>query len=116
MPTITEGKRIAKRIMLTNLLTNDYNLALTPLLSGKHGIGKSQVAKRIAEDINGICITIEGGTLKEGEITGIPYQYRNQSGEVEFKFLPYYVVERIQNAEKYLNRELVKDENIKTLL
>lgn len=116
MPTITEGKRIAKRIMLTNLLTNDYNLALTPLLSGKHGIGKSQVAKRIAEDINGICITIEGGTLKEGEITGIPYQYRNQNGEVEFKFLPYYVVERIQNAEKYLNRELVKDETLQTLL
>lgn len=116
MPTITEGTRLAKRIMLTNLLTNDYNLALTPLLSGKHGIGKSQVAKSIAKDINGICITIEGGTLKEGEITGIPYQYRNQSGEVEFKFLPYYVIERIQNAEKYLNRELVKDESLQTIL
>ena len=102
--------------MLTNLLTNDYNLALTPLLSGKHGIGKSQVAKIIASDINGICITIEGGTLKEGEITGIPYQYRNAKGEVEFKFLPYYVVERIQNAERYLNRELAKEESLQSLL
>jgi len=116
MPTITEGKRLAKRIMLTNLLTNDYNLALTPLLSGKHGIGKSQVAKSIAKDLNGICITIEGGTLKEGEITGIPYQYRNSKGEVEFKFLPYYVVERIQNAEKFLNRELIKEESLQTHL
>ena len=116
MPTITEGKRLAKRIMLTNLLTNDYNLALTPLLSGKHGIGKSQVAKGIAKDLDGICITIEGGTLKEGEITGIPYQYRNDLGEVEFKFLPYYVVERIQKAEKYLNRELASDDSLESFL
>lgn len=116
MPTITEGKRLAKRIMLTNLLTNDYNLALTPLLSGKHGIGKSQVAKSIAKDLDGVCITIEGGTLKEGEITGIPYQYRNDSGEIEFKFLPYYVIERIQKAEKYLNRKLSEDESIEAFL
>lgn len=116
MPTITEGKRISKRIMLTNLLTNDYNLAVTPLLSGKHGIGKSQVAKSIAKDLDGICITIEGGTLKEGEITGIPYQHRNENGEVEFRFLPYYVVDRIQKAEKLINRKLANDESLKTLL
>lgn len=116
MPTITEGKRLSKRIMLTNLLTNDYNLTLTPLLSGKHGIGKSQVAKEIAKDLDGICITIEGGTLKEGEITGIPYQYHNDLGEVEFKFLPYYVVERIQKAEKYLNRRLAEEESVEAFL
>lgn len=108
MATINDATRMCKRIMLTNLLTNDYSIALTPLLSGKHGIGKSQVAKRIAEDIGGISITIEGGTLKEGEITGIPYQYRNENDEIEFRFLPYYVVKRIQEAEK----ELAKDRNI----
>ena len=60
MATINEAIRICKRIMLTNLLTNDYSLALTPLLSGKHGIGKSQVAKNIAKDIHGTVMTIEG--------------------------------------------------------
>lgn len=102
MASIQEAIRICKRIMLTNLLTNDYSIAVTPLLSGRHGIGKSQVAKCIAEDINGTVMTIEGGTLKEGEITGIPYQCRNDSGEIEFRFLPYYVVQRIQKAEQYL--------------
>lgn len=116
MPTIKEGRRLAKRVMLTNLLTNDYNLALTPLLSGKHGIGKSQIAKGIAKDINAVCITIEGGTLKEGEITGIPYQYKNEKGEMEFKFLPYYVVQRIQNVEKVINRNFKEDETIEDLL
>ena len=100
MATINEAIRICKRIILSNLLTNDYNIAVTPLLSGRHGIGKSQVAKAIAKSLNGVCITIEGGTLKEGEITGIPYQYRNDRGEIEFRFLPYYAVQRIQTAEK----------------
>ena len=102
MASIKDAIRICKRIMLTNLLTNDYSIALTPLLSGKHGIGKSQVAKSIAKDINGTAMIIEGGTLKEGEITGIPYQCKNESGEIEFRFLPYYIVQRIQKAEKFL--------------
>jgi len=116
VPTILEGKRLAKRIMLTNLLINDYHLSLTPLLSGKHGIGKSQVAKEIAKDLGGVCLTVEGGTLKEGEITGIPYQHCDESGEVEFQFLPYYIVKRIQRAEKYLNRKLASELTVDTLL
>lgn len=112
MPTIKEITRICKRIMLSNLMTNDYTIALTPLLSGKHGIGKSQVAKAIAKDIGGICITIEGGTLKEGEITGIPYQYKNDKNEIEFRFLPYYAVDRIQKAEKLICNRV---ENIDSL-
>lgn len=116
MPTIEEGKRLSKRILLTNLLINNNNLALTPLLSGKHGIGKSQVGKNIAKELGGICLTIEGGTLKEGEITGIPYQDKNEDGQVEFRFLPYYIVKRIQEAEKHLNFKENKTKDIETIL
>lgn len=105
MASIKDAIRICKRIMLTNLLTNDYSIAVTPLLSGKHGIGKSQVAKNIARDLNGTVMVIEGGTLKEGEITGIPYQYKNARGDIEFRFLPYYVVQRIQKAEQFLSNK-----------
>ena len=49
-----------------------------------------------------MCITIEGGTLKEGEITGLPYQYKDENGQIRFRFLPYYAVERIQAEEKRL--------------
>ena len=90
--TINEAKRLIKRVLLSNVVSDKKDLAITPLISGKHGIGKSQMIKSVADDLGGVCITIEGGTLKEGEITGLPYQYRDDSGTVRFRFLPYYAV------------------------
>ena len=111
---IEEAKRLVKRAILANLTSTKKDLAITPLVSGKHGIGKSQMIKSIAEDINGVCITIEGGTLKEGEITGLPYQYKDDNGKIKFRFLPYYAIERIQNEEKRLFEEfgLTNKENV----
>lgn len=100
MISVNEAKRLIKRVLLANIVSDKPNLALTPLVSGKHGIGKSAMIKSIAEDLGGVCITIEGGTLKEGEITGLPYQYKDDCGATKFRFLPYYAVDRIQNEEK----------------
>ena len=120
MISINEAKRLIKRAILSNIVSDKPNLAITPLISGKHGIGKSAMIKSIANELGGVCITIEGGTLKEGEITGLPYQYKNDDGKVGFRFLPYYAVERIQNEEKrlfleagreVLTSDLLGDEN-----
>lgn len=102
MISVNEAKRLVKRALLANLTTDKHDLAITPLVSGKHGIGKSQMIKSIARELGGVCITIEGGTLKEGEITGLPYQYKDDEGKIRFRFLPYYAVERIQAEEKRL--------------
>lgn len=102
MITINEAQRLIKRALLANIVSEKPNLAITPLVSGKHGIGKSAMIKSIAAGLNGVCITIEGGTLKEGEITGLPYQYKDDDGRTRFRFLPYYAVERIQDEEKRL--------------
>ncbi|MBR6006019.1 MAG: AAA family ATPase, partial [Clostridia bacterium] len=102
MITINEAKRLIKRAILANIVSDKPDLAITPLVSGKHGIGKSAMIKSIAKDLGGVCITVEGGTLKEGEITGLPYQYKDDEGKTKFRFLPYYAVERIQNEEKRL--------------
>ena len=102
MITINEAKRLVKRVLLANIASGKKDLAITPLISGKHGIGKSQMIKSVADDLGGVCITIEGGTLKEGEITGLPYQFKDESGNIRFRFLPYYAVERIQNEQKRL--------------
>ena len=102
MISINEAKRLVKRALLANLATDKRDLAITPLVSGRHGIGKSQMVKSIAQDLGGVCITIEGGTLKEGEITGLPYQFKDENGQIRFRFLPYYAVERIQAEEKRL--------------
>ena len=102
MISINEAKRLVKRAILANVVSDKPDLAITPLVSGKHGIGKSAMIKSIAKDLDGVCITVEGGTLKEGEITGLPYQYKDDDGKTKFRFLPYYAVERIQNEEKRL--------------
>ena len=102
MISINEAKRLIKRALLANVACDKPNLAITPLVSGKHGIGKSAMIKSIAQDLGGVCITVEGGTLKEGEITGLPYQYKDEKGQTKFRFLPYYAIERIQNEEKRL--------------
>ncbi len=102
MISINDAKRLVKRAILANLVTEKKNLAITPLVSGKHGIGKSAMIKSIAEELGGVYITVEGGTLKEGEITGLPYQYKDDAGQIRFRFLPYYAVERVQNEERRL--------------
>ena len=102
MISVNNAARLVKRAILANIATDKENVAITPLISGKHGIGKSAIVKTVAKDLGGTCITIEGGTLKEGEITGLPYQYENAQGEAQFKFLPYYAVERIQEQERLL--------------
>lgn len=102
MISVNEASRLVKRALLANIVSDKPNLAITPLVSGKHGIGKSAMIKSIAKELGGVCITVEGGTLKEGEITGLPYQYRDDEGRIRFRFLPYYAIERIQNEEKRL--------------
>lgn len=106
MISVNEAKRLAKRAMLANLTQDDSNLSITPLLVGRHGIGKSQIIWSLAEELGGVCLTIEGGTLKEGEITGLPYQYDTGDGRTEFRFLPYYAVEWIQNEERRIFESL----------
>ena len=88
MISINEAKRLIKRAILSKIVSDKPNLAITPLISGKHGIGKSAMIKSIAKELGGVCITIEGGTLKEGEITGLPYQYKDVNGQTKFRFLP----------------------------
>ena len=116
MVSINTAKRLVKRVILSNVVSKKNNLSITPLVSGKHGIGKSAMIKSIAEDINGVCITIEGGTLKEGEITGLPYQYKDENGKYKFRFLPYYAVDRIMSEEKRLFEELCGETSSKNAL
>ena len=80
MISINEAKRLVKRALLANIVCDKPNLAITPLVSGKHGIGKSAMIKSIAEDLGGVCITVEGGTLKEGEIQACPISIKMKMG------------------------------------
>ena len=111
MPSIKDCKRLVKRIYLTNLGMKK-GLAITTLLSGPHGTGKTQVLESAAEDMGGYCLTIEGGSLKEGEITGLPFAREIGNGKSEVQFIPYYSISNIQNMEEeYYKRAIDKGFN-----
>lgn len=73
-------KQATTDILLTSLLNLGLRSGemITYLGSGSHGIGKTQSIKELVERLNtsGLCEahcdTIEGGSLKEGELTGYP--------------------------------------------
>jgi len=67
MSSIKETERLLKRALLTNITTPSSS-AITPILSGPHGLGKSAICRQVAEDLGGLALTVEGGSLKEGEI------------------------------------------------
>jgi MoxR-like ATPase/soluble cytochrome b562 len=99
MPSIKDSKRLLKRLYLTNLLV-PKGLAITPLLSGPHGIGKTFIVNGAARDLGGYSLVVEGGSLKEGEITGLPFASPNVDGSTEVRFVPYFSVSNIMKVEK----------------
>ena len=108
MPTIEITKRLLKRLTLLNLVT-PKGLAITPLLSGPHGIGKSQIVVKTAKDLGGIALIVEGGSLKEGEITGLPFAFENPDQSKEVRFIPYYHVANIKKLQKQYYEKLTRD-------
>ena len=99
MANIKDTERLVKRIVLANIAAKK-GLAITPLLSGPHGIGKSMILNSVAKTIGGNCIVVEGGSLNEGEITGLPVCGKAEDGSATVLFTPYPAVSQIQRAEK----------------
>lgn len=109
MPTINNSSRLVKRVILSNMLANKEGLAITPLLAGPHGIGKSQVLKAVANALGGYCFTVECGSLKEGEITGLPFASANEDGTSEVRFVKYYSVNKIYQLQKHYYKKAITD-------
>ena len=82
MATIKDAKTLIKENYFTNL-SADEGMNMTMMLSGPHGIGKTKIIQSAAKDLGGYCFTIEGGSLKEGEITGLPFAQQNADGSSE---------------------------------
>ena len=80
-----------------------------PLIVGKSGIGKTALAKKVAEENNFSLITIDGNLLKEGEIGGLPivesYEAVNDKGEKTLKKTTEYAV---HNKLREIDEEISK--------
>lgn len=108
MASIKEASRLIKRCYLANLGIGK-GLAVTPMLSGQHGIGKSMIINSAAKELNGYAIIIEGGSLKEGEITGLPFASQNEDGSTEVRFTRYNKINKIWQLEKYYYEKAISE-------
>ncbi|MDF2473578.1 MAG: ATPase associated with various cellular 5 [Anaerocolumna sp.] len=84
-----------------------------PLIVGESGIGKTALAKQIAEVNNWSLIVIDGNLLKEGEIGGLPtiesYESINEDGfKVERKTTTY----AVHNKLREIDEEISKDNTV----
>lgn len=80
-----------------------------PLIVGESGIGKTALAKEIAQDNNWSLIVINGNLLKEGEIGGLPtiesYPGLNsKENEVEKKATVYAVHHKLREIDEEISQ------------
>jgi ABC-type dipeptide/oligopeptide/nickel transport system ATPase component len=80
-----------------------------PLLVGESGIGKTALAKEIAERNHWNLIVIDGNLLKEGEIGGLPtiesYALVNEKGEkIERKTTVYAVHNKLREIDQEIEK------------
>lgn len=78
-----------------------------PLIVGESGIGKTALAKKLAEDENLNLVSIDGNLLKEGEIGGLPtiesYETLDESGKTIYKKSTVYAVHtKLREIDNYI--------------
>lgn len=84
-----------------------------PLIVGESGIGKTALAKKIADENNWSLIVIDGNLLKEGEIGGLPtiesYVEVNDKGD---KFEKKITVYAVHNKLREIDEEIRKGKTV----
>lgn len=102
MASIKEQPRLIDRIALNNMLSDDRGLAVTALLSGQHGIGKSMIVKKAAKKLNAECITVTCSECGEGTLTGLPFAMKNEdTGSMEVRFIKFYAFNKLADLQKH---------------
>lgn len=105
---VKKAFRLVKKIFYTNLYS-PKGINLTPLLVGPTGIGKSTLAFLLAENTNSTFINLDGTTLKEGEIPGMPVVSKDEEfGGNHVKYEPHWSIKKIQNNEKTIIKNISK--------
>lgn len=81
-----------------------------PLIVGESGIGKTALAKELAEKNGWSLVVIDGNLLKEGEIGGLPtvedYETKNEKGNIIYKKRTVYAVHtKLQEIDRLVSQD-----------
>jgi hypothetical protein len=109
--SIKEAVRLVARTYVSNFNVVK-GLNLTPVLVGGAGEGKTSVAEIIKNIFNGVLYVIDGTTVKEGEITGMPIVTEDKEfGGDHVTYTPHWVIKKIQNMENKLVDNILADKD-----
>lgn len=108
MASINNIKRLTKRCVVANFLA-EKGLSITPLIVGQHGIGKSQIVNSVAKDLGGICLIVEGSSIGEKELSGLPFAAPTTDGSTEVRYVKHYVVNTIFALEKFYHEKAMNE-------
>lgn len=101
MPNINQAKRIIKDLAFINWVNGRPGKAITPLISGSQGNGKTEISEQAAREMNAYCFVVECSMMKDGEIVGLPLPWHDAaSGQDKFKFVPYRTTQSIMDLQK----------------
>ena len=93
-----------KNAVFNQLLGLSRKTNLIPFILGVHGIGKTQRVKQYAKDNNMKLVVIDGSTLKEGELTGLPLNIKTRVSQDTHTLME--IVENIK-------AQGIKEDNVK---
>jgi hypothetical protein len=104
-------KRLVKEVTLMNIMNTEYDDgSITMLIEGVHGNGKSSAIRAVARETGGHCITVEGGVLQQGELTGIPLAVKDShTGEPIFEFIKHPKLAAIENLEQAIYKKAITE-------
>ncbi len=90
--------------LLTSKLITRTNYV--PMLVGERGIGKSALAKQLAEEEDMMFVSIDVNLLKEGEVGGLPtiIDIKDKHGEIKRKETVYALHHKLSRIEKLLKK------------
>lgn len=108
MPSIKKCETLLTRLALINLYHGNDGLALTPLFCGSHGLGKTKFHKAAAMRLGSKDVyTIDCSQVGEGDISGLPFAFKNEDGSSEVRFIKYYIFNKLWRIEKELYQKAI---------
>lgn len=113
MASIKNVERLLRRCVLSEFL-GKKGLAITPLVVGQHGIGKSQIVHTTAKKLGGNCLVVEGSAIGEKELTGLPMGMENPGvvSSSDMKDLPILLAKRLASEKddtvRYIKHYIIK--------
>lgn len=108
MASLKTTKRLLKVLTLESFLAEPGH-AITAMVFGQHGNGKTQSIHQMTTEIGGRLIVVEGASIGEKELTGLPFAAPTSDGSTEVRYVKHNAINSIFNLERFYFEKATKE-------